>query len=62
MDMWTLFAMGEPELRSRFPVTRRFFDNGFEPDPRNHVPGKLGLATLNQTIRLCLSTGEFEVL
>lgn len=60
MDMWTLFAMGKPELRSRFPMTKRFFDQGFEPDPREHQPGKLGLASLNQTVRLDLSNGELE--
>lgn len=60
MDMWTLFNMGKGEARAKYPVVRRFLDQGFELDPREHQPGKLGLASLNQTIRLDLLTGDLE--
>lgn len=59
MNLWNILTSTKDEIRAQFPCTRRFFDSGFELDPRNHEDNKLGLISLRQVIQLDLATGEF---
>lgn len=58
-SIWDLMMMSKDEIRSRHPASRRFFQSGFEPDPKNHGDDTLGLISLQQVIRLNLVTGDF---
>lgn len=59
-DMWTLMALKADEVRAKYPVARRFIDLGFQLDPRNHADNLLALTSLNQSIRLNLTSGDCE--
>lgn len=58
-NLWTLMTSTKQEIAANHPVSRRFFQSGFELDPRNHDDNVLGLISLSQVIQLNLKTGEF---
>lgn len=61
MDWLALMNAAQPEIAAKFPVTRRYFAQGFKVSPRFHADDIVGLETLNQTIRLNLITGDLEL-
>lgn len=59
MNWYELLNVSMDDLRGKFPVIRRFLDQGFVLSPTDHAENQVGLQTLNQRIRLNLKTGEF---
>jgi len=60
MNKWDLMLATKHEIYAKYPASRRFFDSGFELDPRNHADNRLGLISLQQVITLDLITGDFK--
>lgn len=58
--VWTLIAMTRQQMAQEFPDLRRFFDCGFDLDPKNHADGVVGLVSPMQALRINLENGEFE--
>jgi hypothetical protein len=60
MDHFSILLSSKQEIIQKFPVSRRFFQSGFELDPRNHEDNTLGLISLQQVIQLDLITGDIK--
>lgn len=61
MQTWfQLVSIDAPTAYALFPCARRFINLGFQVDPLLHEDGKLGLKSVNQTLRLDLETGDVE--
>lgn len=58
MNLFSILLSTKHDLAAKYPCTRRFFQTGFELDPRNHDDNVLGLISLNQIIKLNLITGD----
>ena len=59
MNWIQLMNMSQPDISAKFPMTRRFFAQGFKVSPRFHADDVVGLESLNQTLQLNVRTGEF---
>lgn len=59
-DMWSLMNMAKADVRRKFPVARRFLDQGFDLDPKHHQNDELALISPNQNLRLNLVTGDIN--
>jgi len=59
MNWLELMNAAQEDIAAKFPVTRRYFAQGFKVSPRFHADNIVGLETLNQIIRLDLLTGDF---
>ena len=58
MSIWNLLSMSQQEISMRWPHLKRFFQAGFELDPKKHADGVLGLVSQYQRIRVEVATGE----
>lgn len=59
-SVWTLMSMNRQQMANEFPELRRFFDCGYQLDPKRHGDGIVGLVGPLNSLRINLENGEFE--